>query len=407
MIPISYPAPRVSQLDATILDGELVSLLSQQLSSVFQLQSSRWWSYNQHPELWDLLLDLLVFRLTVWKSGSSYGLSLQNLKLTDFKSGNKIGYSKRSLLLAFIIGKYLFKKVESYLYSLERPPRRDSKATIDSIKQFFFRNRLNILSKINNSIKLLNLVNFTLFLISGRFPSLLHRVLGISLTPVISDLLKFNGDNVNFEFQNRQLVWNVMTEFLVFILPLLRLRKLQRMTQKLLSPHKKGANSFDQSSGLTPVVTPFSHLPISQCAICHLNNQKSDRKSDSLCLVTNPYVTNCGHIFCYVCLATKFNAKDNGDENSERCLRCGIKLQWFEEYGTNENDIDNDAIIVDYEDVVEEEDDSDENDLNEKEGTSGDNEREDSDYSDGQEYDEDEDLEEEDEEDDMDEGLDM
>ncbi|KAK7684662.1 hypothetical protein QCA50_012245 [Cerrena zonata] len=153
------------------------------------------------------------------------------------------------------------------------------------------------------------------------------------------------------------------------------------MTQKLLSPYKKGKDSFDQSSGLTPVETPFSHLPISQCAICHLNNQKSD--------------------------PTKFNAKDNGDENSERCLRCGIKLQWFEEYGTNDNDIDNDAIIVDYEDVVEEEDDSDENDLNEKEELSGDNEREDSDYSDGQEYDEDEDLEEEDEEDDMDEGLDI
>lgn len=65
-----------------------------------------------------------------------------------------------------------------------------------------------------------------LFLVNGKYPSLIHRALRITMTPIASDLLRFNGSNVNFEFQNRQLVWNVMTEFLVFLLPLLQLNKL-------------------------------------------------------------------------------------------------------------------------------------------------------------------------------------
>ena len=83
----------MSQLDADILDSELVSLLKQQLSSISHLHRG-WWTYELQPELWSLLLNLVVFRLTVWKKGTSYGLGLQNLQLSNFKNGKIIGYSK-------------------------------------------------------------------------------------------------------------------------------------------------------------------------------------------------------------------------------------------------------------------------------------------------------------------------
>lgn len=107
-------------------------------------------------------------------------------------------------------------------------------------------------------------------------------------------------------------------------------------------------------------------MPVSQCAICHNNNDiaaTSSNKNSSIsssCMVTNPYVTNCGHIYCYICIATKFNSLENTDSDSKGCLRCGMKLQWFKEVGDNEGDIDEDAIIVLYEDMEENGSDEDE-----------------------------------------------
>lgn len=349
MIPISYPSPRVSQLDAGILDSELFSLLKEQLSSIFQLHSTSRYSFSQHLELYSLLLNLLIFRLTVWKSGSSYGSSLQNLKLTDSRSGKIIGSSRKALLGAVIIGGYLYKKLESYLFSLDESSTQNSHSTLDKLKNYLLINRTSILSGLENSLKIANLVNFTFFLVNGQYSSLVNRILGIIETPISSDLLKFNGSNVNYEFQNRQLVWNVMTEFLVFILPLLQLRKLGRMTRKLLGRSK---NSLDVQSGNVPTLTSYTNLPVSECAICHDNNnqasQTGGRTFSSAGPVTNPYITNCGHVYCYVCISTRFNMiKVNGEDMP--CLRCGKRLEWFEEFGLADGAVDEDAIVLSFE----------------------------------------------------------
>lgn len=356
MIPFSYPSPRVSQLDADILDSELVSLLKQQLSSISHLHRG-WWTYELQQELWNLLLNLLVFRLTVWKSGTSYGLKLQNLQLSNFRDGKIISYSKRSALLAVIIGDFLFTKFQSYLYSVEEndvaEAERTSFALLGATKKLIYSNRTKILTTISSSLRILNLINFTLFLVSGRYSTLLHRVLGISLTPVVTDLLKFNGNNVNFEFQNRQLVWNTMTEFLVFILPLLQLKKLKNMTTRMLLPYKRKKSNLAQDD--EKFFSPYANLPNSQCAICHNNSEKRAKslgKTPSALSsfpVTNPHVTNCGHLYCYICIATKFNVIENNGSDEEGCLRCGQKLTHFEEYGSRAEDVDEDAIMVMYE----------------------------------------------------------
>lgn len=345
MDPVMYPSPRVSQLDAHILDAELSSLLKQNLMSIFQFHNNKWWTYDQHPELWDLILNVILFRLTVWKTGSSYGLSLQNLKLVNFRNGKLIGYKKRTLLLGFIVGDYLFTKFQTYLYATEADENGNFSLFL-KLKRVLLHHRDHILSQINNGLRLANLVNFTLFLVSGRYPSLVHRILGISFTPIVTDLLRFNGDNVNFEFQNRQLVWNVMTEFLVFILPLLQLKKLRHMSKLLLLPYKQEEVTM----------SPYSSLPPSQCAICHDKKDKAvmsgEKKLASLpCMVTNPYVTNCGHIFCYICLAESFNSINTSDGN-DKCLRCGEKMEWFKQY----EDVDTDAVMVEYEEDDEEDD---------------------------------------------------
>lgn len=340
MIPLSYPSPRVSQLDAHILDSELFSLLKEHLVSIFNLHNNKWWTYDQHSALWDLILNIVIFRSTVWKNGSSYGLSLQNLKYVNSKNGKIINYSKRRILLALVVGNYLIGKLESFLYTTDD---LDNWMISGRIKDIIIKYKDIVLARANSLFKVLNLVNFLLFLINGRYSTLVHRALGISLTPIVSDLLKFNGDNVNYEFQNRQLVWNVMTEFLVFIVPLLQLKKLAKMSQKLLSPYKTSESKK----------SPYENLGISQCAVCVYNKERSaisgDKKIASVSSnITNPYITSCGHIYCYIC-ATSLLGADSFEGSG--CLRCSMKIEWIKKY----NDIDSDCILVDYDEISDEE----------------------------------------------------
>lgn len=346
---IIYPAPRVAQVDADILDGELFSLLKQQLSDVFLLLTNKSWTFDLHPELWSLGLKLSMFWLTTYKSGSSYGHKLQNLKLSDSKTGRVIGKRTRICILSIIIGEYFVKKLQSYLFSLP-DNSRNGNSFFEKVKEAVVRRRHQIIKRADEAIKILGLVNFLTFLVYGKFPSLLHRVLGVSLTPVIPDLLKFNGDKVSFEFQNRQLVWNVMTEFLVFILPLLQLHKWKKLT-RLLIPKQSGSNHLLVS--LIPVETRFLNLPQSQCAICIESIEASGIKAAST-FVTNPHITNCGHIYCYICLASRFSAAESGHEEAEGCPRCRLRIENFKPYGELETSRDSRAIIVEYDEVEEE-----------------------------------------------------
>lgn len=348
---ITYPSPRVSQLDAYILDGELFSLLKQQLADAFLLVSGKWWSYGQNPELWSLALKLIIFKLTTYKSGSSYGLKLQNLKLSTSSNGKIIGQRIKLFILATIFGDYFFKRLQSYLYSVDESSLSRGNSTLDRLKSSVIKHKELILKRIDDAVKILGTLNFVAFLVHGRYPTVLHRIMGVSLTPIIADLLKFDGDKVNFEFQNRQLVWNVMTEFLVFILPMLQLRKLRKLISSIF-PSKK-SEEFRLTSP-TPIRTQFTNLPVSQCAICVQTIKRSGISAAST-HVTNAFITNCGHIYCYVCLAATFNAIDSGNEEAEGCPRCRMKLTSFLQYGNSTEDIDKDAIMVEYTELEAEE----------------------------------------------------
>lgn len=341
-----YPSPRVSQLDSHILDGELFSLLKQQLSDVFQQLTGKRWSYSQQPELWSLVLKLLVFKLTIGKNGSTYGLKLQNLKLTNSRTGMPIDKSTKLLFLAIIFGEFGFQKLQSYLYSTDEVTTDHKSAFLLKLKSALFSRKTKILKTVDSVLKFLKLANFVSFLVYGKFPTLTHRALGVSLTPIVADLLRFHGDNVNFEFQNRQLVWNVMTEFLVFILPLLQINKAKKAIKKFIAK----TNGREASTAFSSLQLRYIDLPVSQCAIC-IENKHSKGIKVATTQVTNPFITNCGHIFCYICIATRFNSIENDVEGAEFCPRCSIRLTRFEEYASDGIDIDPSVIIVPYEEI--------------------------------------------------------
>ena len=378
-MPIPYPSPRVSQLDAHILDSELFSLLKDQLANILSLHHASW-TFQQHPEIWSLVLQLLIYRVTVGRSGSTYGLALQNLRYTDTK-GKTIGSGRKKLLLALIVGSYLYEKLTSYLYSVDETPLRDT-TLVDRVVNFVKSHKNTVLSTVDRTLKLANLVNFTLFLVDGRYSTVSNRIFGITLAPVVTDLLRFNGNNVNFEFQNRQLVWNVMTEFLVFTLPLLQLGRVRAWFAK----RTRGEKPADRG--------PYAALRASECAICHEQNVQAaiaGSKPASSGTVTNACVTSCGHIYCYVCIATRFNMA--GDH---ACLRCGNQMEWFRVF----SDVKNEAILIKgEEEEEEEEEEEDDDDGDEEEGDDDVEEVQGVDIEGDYEYEEEDDYEDDDYED--------
>ncbi|CDK29977.1 unnamed protein product [Kuraishia capsulata CBS 1993] len=272
---------RVIQLDSQLLDDELGSLLNKQLDdSISILKLSQW------KDEFQLGLSLLLFRLTTWR-GSTYGLKLHNLALMGSKNG--LGLKKKIFLLGLILGKYGYSKFNSYLY------RENGK---EKVKE--------AIEKLTKLYQLLDFYNFVSFLVGGRFPNLAYRISQIELKK--TKLVQEQSETISFEFQNRQLIWNTLTEFLMFIMPKLNLSYFLKSDAKI-DPNLR-------------------FLPERVCLICY-SKDSNEKKDDSLDnhLVTNPHETNCGHVYCYTCIC---NQLELGKREGKlwACARCGEEVEY-------------------------------------------------------------------------------
>ncbi|ODQ80306.1 hypothetical protein BABINDRAFT_35362 [Babjeviella inositovora NRRL Y-12698] len=332
------PQTRVNQLDSVILDNELFDLVHEQLVSVFQHWQPQWkTSYGKEIRLG---LRLLLFKNTVWDNSQLYGMKVQNLRM----SSSSALRTRKLALLVLILGEYGWNVFQSYLFALdlELPTEtRKTKWTVlkRNVVRLLLRHRDRILAS-SKLYSILSMLNFVAFLVNGEYISLKYRLLGLKIyKPVHQDLLKFQGSNVSFEFQNRQLVWNTLTEFLIFTLPMLQLHKLKTSLLFL---------SLTPKASAAPLL---AHLPEKRCVICYhtyqtrrLQMNASQEDDAGWFLVTNPYTTNCGHTYCYLCVLTKLELSPAGkevlSEVDERelwdCLRCGAKVK----YATPFEDVD-------------------------------------------------------------------
>lgn len=321
MLPISEP--RVGQLDASILDSELLELLKGQLFGAFKYF---------HPEIKDkypteilLLLRLALFKVTVWDHSTTYGAKLQHLKLVDAASkigGKAIPLSKRQKLSYGVVvvgGSYLWKKFETYLALRDEPGDIDENDTQAR--------GVKVLRKVVDLLNLLwdvsTLANFVLFLYSGRYSTLVLRLLQMRFVPVSRSFSR----QVNFEFQNRQLVWNALTEFLLFTLPLINLPKIKRRISNLLRTKPSATTDGGE----------LSFLPKKVCPICYKTD--TGETANTSTTVTNPYQGECGHVYCYVCLQTKLL---EDPESGWPCLICTKVIKKAAPY----IDIDTSSIIA-------------------------------------------------------------
>lgn len=229
-----FPTPilkiqRVNQLDAELLDRELAELLLDPVKKALGSIRSTLPS-DLEPELL-LLLKLALFKFSIVDRGASYGSMLQNLKYrNEWAHRGALQSTARDqplsrLQLALyplltIVAPYLGSKWQDHMTSLSysdmpnNDPRRLLWKLTDASQRVW---------------SALVLANFAVFLADGKFRSVADRVLGMRLTYSQRTMNR----NVSFEFLNRQLVWHAFTEFLLFLLPLVRPKRLFRRLMKL------------------------------------------------------------------------------------------------------------------------------------------------------------------------------
>ncbi|KAL2110574.1 hypothetical protein VUR80DRAFT_997 [Thermomyces stellatus] len=320
----TWPAFRVGQVDAELLDSELLDLLKGQVGEALKYFSGGHLKDDWSAEI-QLLLRAILFKLSIWDHDASYGAALQNLKYTDARQSGPVlapptKWQKGLYGLVTVLGKYGWTKWEDWLVNQD-----DGYSTPSTRIQRLTR----LTSALSTTHSVAALVSFLVFLLQGRYRTLLDRVLRIRLAPPTSQVSR----EVSFEYQNRQLVWHAFTEFLLFILPLIGInrwkRLLTRTWRKTKDMVRPGFDGDEASKG------ELAFLPERTCAICY-QDQNSGASTEAEVLaaatsggvvgsaqtdITNPYeAIPCGCVYCFVCLATRLEREEG---EGWTCLRCG------------------------------------------------------------------------------------
>ena len=272
---------RVNQLDAQQLDTELFHMLQSQMRRIFlHFHPSLLLDYKAELEL---LLALLVYAFTVHAGEPTPGAKLQNLVLSAAKvdpsaafqrlmhatttaitntaspTSTSISLSNPLSLLAssdaFIPQPLSRAQRLSYLVLTAILPYLHAKFTSHMTLHAWFASESPLLRAIYRLastsqlvLSLLSTANFLLFLVQGRYPSLVLRLLQIRLVYLRSRVSR----QLSFDYMHQQLAFSVLTDFLTFALPFLpwRLfRSAYHHTTAFLFPHRKTEPALSSVAG--------------------------------------------------------------------------------------------------------------------------------------------------------------
>jgi len=278
----TYVATRVQQLDAQILEGELESLFLSQLKRTLgylDMFAPKVLS-NIEAEL-ELMIKMYLFRHSIISNDATLGQEMLNLKLV---SKDKEGVAPLSLSHRMGLG--FMELVMPYIYS---------RTSIIPI---------HVQTKIEDTLRAFNLLNFLVFLKNGRFRSLVHRILGVTCTFKEPESIL---SPVSYDYMNREILWFSFAEFASFILPLINLVKLKNLILGFLRGKPR---AFPKTS---PGVRSKSDLV--SCAVCSQSP-------------VNAREIGCNHCFCYYCLSI---ALISDQDHGFSCPKCNFTIKDFKD----------------------------------------------------------------------------
>ncbi|GMK54333.1 hypothetical protein CspeluHIS016_0109190 [Cutaneotrichosporon spelunceum] len=346
-------APLVSQVDAGELDDGIAQLLGDGVERAFaRFHPSI--GPDAKPEI-ELVMKLAVFAVGVLgPSTASPGHALSNLRLAS--KGTRPSRNKLLLYILLhppLIPRYLLTRARVTALSRQWPdlPAHD-------IRRKLWR----LLTRIEAFAQAWELAGWGWFLLDGRYPSLLMRILKLRLVPNAPHLARM----VSYEFMNRQLVWGVMTEFLMFALPRIPSLPHALNPNTLLGPVRtflnqpttidydalsaaQGSISAAKAAGVAAPSAAHAGIcagiPLQTCPVCYLRRtsapvalsgtdielpalEDADPEADPEDRIFIPAQTDCwgGCSYCYYCIADELAqfAQDHPEKDARwQCLRCG------------------------------------------------------------------------------------
>lgn len=289
-------------------------------------------------------LRAILFKLSIWDHNASYGAALQGLQYTDSRSKGPVHsaptkWQKTMYGLLTVGGRYAWDKWESWLIGQEGGYEEVgvlsdcilllANLSLQPSPDLRLLSRVTDLVSTSHSIAAF--VSFLVFLVNGRYRTLVDRVLRIRLTPPSAQASR----EVSFEYLNRQLVWHAFTEFLLFLLPLVGIGRWRRWVSRAWRKTVNALKSSGEDEETTVKQGELAFLPERTCAICYRDqNPTASTETDVLAAsastgiagsaqtdITNPYETvPCGCIYCFVCIVQKLEAEEG---QGWVCLRCG------------------------------------------------------------------------------------
>ncbi|KAL0465416.1 Pex12 amino terminal region domain-containing protein [Neurospora intermedia] len=327
------PAFRVGQVDAELLDAELVDLLRTQVGDALKYIGGG--VSSTLKDEWDaeilLILRAILFKLTIWDHDATYGAALQNLRYTDARKSGPVLQPPSKLqksLYGFVTvgGKYLWTKWETYLLDHDEASSYSVEGPNPNIQR---------LSRLTESIgtfhAFASFASFLVFLLHGRYRTILDRLLRMRLAPPTSQVSR----EVSFEYLNRQLVWHAFTEFLLFVLPLVGINRWRRWLARTWRRTKSMLTTSSTNDPTQNKGGEFAFLPERTCAICYQDQNSAKSEAELMAAassssgvvgsaqtdITNPYeAMPCGCVYCFVCVATRIEREEG---EGWTCLRCG------------------------------------------------------------------------------------
>lgn len=336
MTQIGNPRNRVLQLDGYLLEEQVESILEQQIKDVFSdtslpLRIQRIGS--RYGEDVGFLLKLLMFKLFVWDKSSTYGLMLQNLKLSNSSSTGKNALTRlgKLVLLGAVVARHVGSRIASFTYSADFEALHETHPKIYALLQKMIR----ISPFLDRGYAITEFVNTLAFYTYGSYVTVLHRVFGITHERINESGVSFasNPETISYEFQDRQLIWNGITEFLGNIKDVKLPRGVARIWHRAVHRVTSSMDSQSLSPG-AEATAMFKFLPERCCAICYKQDPSVDKNVDDN-LITNAYVTDCGHVYCYLCVMNEmykatnsedYNVDDDSGGSHWTCLRCNEKV---------------------------------------------------------------------------------
>lgn len=351
-------ALRVNQLDAQMLDDDIIGMLGELATPAFDFMP--YGSLRRfHPTI-KMIAKFMIWWFTVRQNLPLPGSKVQNvrhhgpcqpkLERAEFDQRLKL-YSRYMFGFLTIILPWMVNELKIRLENRS-----------DSLSQHEADRWLMIIRRLEALVDLFSFVNFLLFLKSGKQRNIVDKLLGLEMFEIDANASR----QMSFEYMQHQLYWNTTTEMLLTVIPLINIHKVHsssvRWVKTVIAARKDGllgdaaqkiGYMFDEMRSFVAArlgrESPKDNDQVYREEIFAetvkrrlLENRLQDAWLDSgascnscgIQPISNPIkLIPCGHLVCYWCHASHASQSKlwYGKDSAITCPECNdvVKIEDF------------------------------------------------------------------------------